>query len=326
MPQDRLLVFNSHEAWVHQLEGLGTPLDIVIGLPGRHSAGWDEQMRPVPRSARLLTLNEAAHSGEPYQAVIVHSVTDLIDAKVFDVPKLVILHTTLEGRVAEEGSKIDPKEMGTLLRQLLKLVGGYAVSVSELKGKSWGITQDYVPFAVDPEAYLPATLELAVGLRISNLFNKRRKILLGDLHEAAFDRLPIRIVGHNPDIAGATAAASWDELKALLSAHRFYVHTAHPELEDGYNMATLEAMAAGLPVLGNRHPSSPIESGVSGYLSDDPSELRDFAESLLSDRELALRMGRAARERVTERFPMTRFLSGIRRSLERARQRFSARR
>ena len=70
--------------------------------------------------------------------------------------------------------------------------------------------------------------------------------------------MPVRFVGHNPDMPGVQAAESWDELKAILAAHRFYIHTAHPDYEDGYNMATLEAMAAGLPVLGNRHPTSPV--------------------------------------------------------------------
>lgn len=179
-----------------------------------------------------------------------------------------------------------------------------------------------VPFGVDPDAYLPASLELASGLRISNLFTKRRRILLGELHDAAFAGRSLRLVGHNPDIPGAKAAESWDELKLLLATHRFYVHTAHPELEDGYNMATLEAMAAGLPVLGNRHPSSPVENGVNGFLSDDPLELGEAADRLLRDRELALRMGRAARETVSERFHVRRFREGIQNAVERARKNY----
>jgi glycosyltransferase involved in cell wall biosynthesis len=236
----------------------------------------------------------------------------------------VVLHTTLEGRLLEERSEVDPRELGIMLKQLLEMIGGHAVAVSRLKGNSWGVCDDIVPFGVDPDAYLPATLELDAGLRISNLFTKRRKILLGDLHDAAFSGVPLRLVGHNPDIPGATAAASWDELKALLSAHRFYVHTAHPELEDGYNMATLEAMAAGLPVLGNRHHSSPVEHGISGYLSDDPAELRAYAEELLGDRQRALRMGQAAREAVRAKFHVAHFRIGFERSLQRARQKYAA--
>ena len=83
-------------------------------------------------------------------------------------------------------------------------------------------------------------------------------------------------------------------------------------------MATLEAMAAGLPVLGNRHPTSPVEHGVSGFLSDDPAELRGYAVRLLADRALAARLGAAAREAVGRQFPGARFASGLRRSIEAA--------
>jgi glycosyltransferase involved in cell wall biosynthesis len=91
-------------------------------------------------------------------------------------------------------------------------------------------------------------------------------------------------------------------------------------------MASLEAMAAGLPVIGNRHPTSPIEHGVSGFLSDDPDELRKYAQMLLEDRDLAERMGQRARETVKERFSIKRFKEGFLRSIEIARQKWEGKR
>ena len=96
-------------------------------------------------------------------------------------------------------------------------------------------------------------------------------------------------------------------VKELLQSHRFYIHTANPQLEDGYNMATVEAMAAGMPILGNRHPGSPVEHGVSGFLSDDPKELRKFALMLLQNRRLAAAMGQQARRTAIERFSTAKF-------------------
>ena len=51
------------------------------------------------------------------------------------------------------------------------------------------------------------------------------------------------LVGRNDNMPGVEPAHDWAELKQILSRHRFFVHTADPNLEDGYNMATLEAMA-----------------------------------------------------------------------------------
>jgi glycosyltransferase involved in cell wall biosynthesis len=145
------------------------------------------------------------------------------------------------------------------------------------------------------------------------------------LHERAFRGLPVKLVGHNPGMAGVKAAEGWDDLKRQLRSHRFYIHTANPRYEEGFNMATVEAMAAGMPVIGNRHAGSPIRDGVSGFLSDDPDELRKYARMLLEDREMANAMGEEARKTAIERFSITQFSEGFWRSIETARKkRFTA--
>ncbi len=314
----RLLVFNCHEAWVHQLSGIGYELDIIVGLKGRYTEAWDTRMRPLPAEARLVTLADALASRVEYACVITHNITDLLDVRTIERPKIIVLHSTLEGRVESEGSTIEPEKAREVLARFLALTGGHAVAVSELKGRSWRLEADIVEFGVDPDAYPAHGGERASGLRISNLVNRRRSILMLDFHDAAFRDVPITLVGHNPDIPGVAAASSWDELKGILRAHRFYVHTADPRLEDGYNMATLEAMAAGLPILGNTHPSSPIEHGQSGFLSDDPARLRQHALELLADAELASQMGACARRTAIERFHVRLFREGFARSIERA--------
>jgi glycosyltransferase involved in cell wall biosynthesis len=111
----------------------------------------------------------------------------------------------------------------------------------------------------------------------------------------------------------------------MLKTHRFYIHTADPRLEDGYNMASLEAMAAGMPVLGNNHPGSPVRHGVSGFLSDDPSELHGYAELLLANQDLAVRMGAEARKTVYQELSLKKFKEGFLRSIEKARQKSTSR-
>jgi glycosyltransferase involved in cell wall biosynthesis len=123
---------------------------------------------------------------------------------------------------------------------------------------------------------------------------------------------------------GVGAAHDWAELKENMSRHRFFVHTADVRLEDGYNLAMLEAMAAGLPILGNRHPTSPVEHGVSGFLSDDPLELRQYAMRLFGDQSLAERMGREAQKAAVEKFPPGKFKAGLSRAIGAARAKWRA--
>lgn len=90
-------------------------------------------------------------------------------------------------------------------------------------------------------------------------------------------------------------------------------------------MATGEAMAAGLPVLGNRHPTSPIKHGVNGFLGDDPKELRKYARMLLEDRNLAVLMGQQAQETVRESFSISRFKDAFLQSIETSRRKWAGR-
>lgn len=316
----RLLVLNCHEPWIYQLRVLDAQLDLVVDLPGRKVAGWDERMRPIPPNARFLSLAEArATETGQWDAVICHNISDLIDTAQIDAPKLLIVHDTLDGRMAQQKATFEKPQMVALLRQYLDNLGAHAVPVTAAKGESWGISGEPLHCFADPADYFDPTYEKVAGLRVANDVMSKRVFLAWDFHEAAFRDLPITLVGHNPQF-GVEAARGWDDLKRHFASHRFFVHTADPRYEDGFNMAMVEAMAAGLPVISNGHPTSPIAHGVDGFVAESPGEAREYAEMLLADIELARTMGAAARRTATERFAPERFRAGIVSALRRAKQ------
>lgn len=314
----RLLVFNCHEAWVFQLRLLNRPLDIVIDLPGRHFRGWDDGVRPIPPLSRLVSLSEVRGKNERYDCIIAHNLTDLLDVKQLAGPRLLVIHLTLDGMVLEQEARTDPKEFRQAVARYVEMTRAHVIAVSRLKGRSWGFENDIVPLTVDPADYRAWNGDFAKGLRISSFVNRRPQTLMWEFHQRAFADVPVTLIGHNPEIPGVRASKNWDELKTILQQHRFYIHTADPQLEDGYNTATLEAMAAAVPVLGNCHPSSPIVHGVSGFLSDDPVELNGYAKQLLCDRWMAKEMGESARRTVVERFSGKAFQDGMTRAIEAA--------
>jgi Glycosyl transferases group 1 len=319
----RLLVLNCHEPWIYQLRVLDAELDLVVDLSGRKVSGWDERMRPIPPKARLISLSDALSTPRaPWDAVICHNISDLIDTASITAPKLLILHDTLDGRMAQQGAEFEKPQMVALLRQYLQHLGAHAVPVTAAKGASWGVAAEPLHCFADPADYLPPTYSQTAGLRVANDITSKRVFLAWDFHEEAFRDVPVTLVGHNPDLSAA-AASSWDELKERFASHRFFVHTADPRYEDGFNMAMVEAMAAGLPVISNAHPTSPITHGRDGFLASSPRAAREYSMMLLADIELARTMGAAARRTAVERFSPESFRKGIRAAIERTNDNYS---
>lgn len=322
----KLLVLNCHEAWIHQLGVLRAELDIVVGLPGRYTRGWDDHMRPLPAGARLVTLDDVRCGSVQYDCVVNHNITDLLDTKFVDAPKLLVLHDTLEGRMAQQDADFDARDMRAVLNTYLASVGGHAVAISRSKAKSWGVTHVVVQNSADPEAYLPYVGDVACGLCVANHVTSKRVFLAWDFHEQAMGGLPLRIVGHNPDLPGVAPADDWDHLKRMLASHRFLVHTADPRYEDGYNMAVLEAMAAGMPVLTNRHPTTIVEHGVTGFVAETPFEMHAHAERLLADEALAQELGANGKRYIERFYSPDRFRVEFGKAIQEARKKWARRR
>lgn len=321
----RILTPNCHEGYVHLLGKLGFDMDIIDGLPGRHTVQWDTRMRPVPPGGRLLTLADA-HRQTDYEAVIVHSVLDLMDLRAVDAPKILVLHVSLTARALEEPSAPPPRDMSRQVAQYLDLIGGVAVAVSEMKRASWGLDATVIPPAVDGDEWGGHRGDEPVLLRVANQVNARRARFAWGDHEAITQGLPFRLLGHNPDIPGVRASSSWGDLREQYRAHRAYVHTAGEGLDDGYNLAVLEAMATGMPVVTTARSGTPVDDGVSGFVSNDLDELRRGAQALLEDPTLARRMGEEARKTALSRFSVAAFTSAWHRVIDEARRHFTARR
>ncbi len=314
----RVLTFNSHEAYIHNLAQTGYPMDVVCDLPGHHFAGWDARMRPLPENVRVVSIADLSRGGTSYDCVIGHTLSDLLAAKdVASRRRILVLHSSLTGRIEQEGASVSPEALRETVRRYLELTETTLVMISEMKAESWGLPATVIRGAVDVASYGPWEGDIAEGLRVANHVTAKSAYLDWPLHERVFDAdHPCRLVGENPDLAGVAPAENWNHLRELLRHHRFFVHTARAGLEDGYNLASLEAMATGLPVVSNANPSCPIEDGVSGVVSDDPEALQEGTRRLLEDREYARHIGAAGRDVARERFSLDEFVTRWQRVIE----------
>jgi glycosyltransferase involved in cell wall biosynthesis len=100
------------------------------------------------------------------------------------------------------------------------------------------------------------------------------------------------------------------DVPVLLSLFDLFVL---PSYREGMPRALLEAMASGIPVVASdiRGCREEVEEGLTGLLVPprDHERLAEAISLLLDSSERARRMGKAARERVAERFDERRIVS-----------------
>src|SRR5262249_18578914 len=161
---------------------------------------------------------------EDYDCIVAHNLTDLLDVKTLQGPRLLVIHIALEGMILEQRAQTSAADFRAAVAQYTRRVGAHVVAVSAMKAASWGFGENVVPLCADTADYLPWVGDLPLGLRVSNHILRRARTLLWDFHEQAFAGVPMTIVGHNPELAGARASKDWNELKRTLCRHRFFVH------------------------------------------------------------------------------------------------------
>lgn len=314
----RVLTFNWHEAYLHLLSKTGHAFDVVqkrkAGL-----YGWIEAFRPVPENVRLVHLHEARERLRAglYDRVIAHNFEDLLAVQGCDVPVVLVFHNKLTTEIALNRMPVDRQ---AYLRQAQRLMGSLPdlrlVFVSPSKQLDWGFEGRVILPGIDPGDYSGYIGDEPRVLRVGNGLKERDLMLGWSAQERILEGIPSTVVGLNPSLPESRLPASWDELRSLLVHHRVFLNTTLPPFEDGYNLAMLEAMATGMPVVSIANPSSPIEDGLNGFVSADEGVLRERIREILQDRERAIAVGRKARETVLERFPIDRFLAAWREVLE----------
>jgi glycosyltransferase involved in cell wall biosynthesis len=303
VPAARFLTFNWHETYVHTLASAGGDWDVVL----RRKAGrddWWTEVRPFPANARVVeesTAIDRARQGV-YRAAVCHNLLDLGLVVDTGVRTVTVFHTSKAYEVASglDAAAFDRYGLPLLARTT-------AVFVSAMKQQTWGFDGVVVPPGIDRDVYDGWAGDTRAVLHVGNLKRELSAVNGMASLEQAVAGLPFTLLGLNPTIPGARLSASWDDLRAAMRAHRVYLHTSHFPLEDGYNLAMLEAMATGMPAAVLAHPTSPIVDGRDGRVAPDGRALGRALLELLEDDAEAARLGAAGRERVCDLFAIDAF-------------------
>ena len=299
-----ILTVNRHTGYLYNLSKIGHRW-LVLGE-------WEEYNRPLPANFRLGKWAQARRDFPRFDAVIGHDIRRdlwkfLPYCLRYHKPYFQIIH----GRRARAGfshSRLRrlAKNLysSILLRPLVKVGWVRIVFISPYARSDWGFDGTTIDQGIPVDEMGPYHGTEASLLTVGNTLHREH---------FAFDELmqiraqvPVRVVGVNPQIPGCGPAKNWDELRSLYSRNRAYLNlTCEPEA--GHNLALLEAMASGMPVISLKHPSTPVRNGENGFLVGNVPEAVERARQLLADHELAQKLGHSARETVERGFSVNVF-------------------
>jgi hypothetical protein len=160
------------------------------------------------------------------------------------------------------------------------------------------------------------TFELERGIAAINDLPKRGRRLGLDVFERWRAMAPLDLAGMGSEAIGGLGALSPTELVTTERRYRVY---CSPIRYTSLGLATLEAMALGLPVVGlaTAELATVVENGRSGYIDTDVGKLGEELRRLILDPDACRQLGIAARTRVLDRFGMDRFRSAWLETFER---------
>lgn len=174
-----------------------------------------------------------------------------------------------------------------------------------------------IRFYKDPNEYGPWNGNRRQLITIAQNMKERDAACNFTLFELVTRPFPRLLLGSSRGFLASwtTGKVSFDRLKRELCNNRVYFYTGtHPA---SYTLGFIEAWMTGIPIvaIGERYGNADyfpghklyevhqlIQHGETGFVSDNPAELRDYCQQLLDDHDLATRIGSAGRAAAIELF------------------------
>jgi len=321
MAAPRILTFNFHEPYLCLMARTGLPF--VIGGYDQPPLArkWHERYRPIPPGFTFLdedTWRRDLAQGR-FDVVIAHNEMNAAtlskEALLSGTPLLLVCHNRRS--FLETTMRNGPGSRRDTFHRLLETLGEFVrfVFISETKRDDYALPGAVIRPGIDVDEYGGYTGETPGVLRVGNAMRPRDAMFDVGFQERVCAGFANRLAGDNPDIPESQPAASFDDLRRLYRSFRCYLHVTREACEDGYNLALLEAMATGMPVVSLANPTSPLTDGKDGFLSYDPDVLRGHIATLLDDLSYARAIGARARETVAQAFPMAPFVEAWRETI-----------
>jgi len=303
-PELEILTVNRHTPYLYNLSKTGHRWSVMNG--------WVDISRPQPANFEMVDWATARREFPKFDAVIGHDIRRDVARFLpycirYGKPYIQVMH----GRKGRGGfsrsrlrSVVKSLYSSLALGPLVRLGLVRLVFISPYARSDWGLDGTTINQGITLDELGPYEGTEPSLLTVANMLH-REHFAFDELMQVR-TQVPVKIVGENPQVPGSRSARDWDELRSFYRNCRAYLNVTR-EPEDGHNLAVLEAMASGMPVISLQHPSTPIRNGENGFLVKNAPEAVERARQLIADHELARRLGQSARETIVKKFSLSAF-------------------
>lgn len=201
--------------------------------------------------------------------------------------------------------------------ELQKARGNINVFISNYSINQWGFdpsdpTVRVIEHMIDTDEFYPMDIQREnVCLSVVNDWIMRDWCCGFNLWAQAVklqtpEQLPIKVLGSTKGLS--EPAKNVQELVTAYQTSKVFINTS---LISPIPTALMEAMACGCAVVTTGTCMIPevVEHGVNGFIADNPDDIRKYVELLLSDDELATKLGNNARKTIEEKYNKERFVN-----------------
>lgn len=290
-----ILTFDTHERYQSQMAKTGHNF---YSFRYENCKKWRDDFAVKPDNYYTLPDN-AIYGGLDFDFILAQSRFGQIQVaanlqKILSLPVILLEHTL--------PIKEWPNEYKSHMRLLQ---GNINVFISEYSKQQWGLNGNVIKHAIDTDVFSPSNNEKEqIVLSVVNDYINRDYCCNYSGWTRITKDMPVKLVGDTPGLS--KAASSIEELVGAYNKCAVFLNTS---TVSPVPMSLLEAMACGCAVVSTATCMIPeiIENGVNGFISNDESELRNYVQLLLNDKELAKKMGDKARETILKDFSSSRF-------------------
>lgn len=203
-----------------------------------------------------------------------------------------------------------PQEHPTNTRHWFQEEHGMLVHVTPFNQLMWdnGITPTRV---IEHGVVIPPDVEYQghnpKGIVVVNHLARRGRRLGADIFDYARRHVELDLVGMDAEASGGLGEIRNMQMAAFMTQYRYFFN---PIRYTSLGLAVIEAMMAGLPVIGlaTTEMATVVRNGETGYVDTRPDKLVAVMDRLAHNTDLARDWGAAARAYARERFGIERFV------------------